>query len=336
MEFSTKQFGEKGKWVTGERKERKCVVLFYWFGRLKLMTPPLDIYIYIYIFYQQIKLFYDYYYYYLLIKPHSFQISTWLTQQDCCAWEGVHCDNITGRVTKLDLKPNYVDGQLNVLEGEMNLCILELEFLSYLDLSFNKFDAIRIPSIQHNIARSSNLLHLDLSLNLGLTLHMDSLDWLSPLSSLKYLNLSGIDLHKETNWLQIVNTLPSLLELHLSGCNLNNFNPSIEYLNLSSLVTIYLSNNDFTSHLPDGFFNLTKDLTYVDLHESNIYGEIPSSLLNLQNLIHLDLKNNKLQGPVPYGIGKLAHVQHLDLSENQLRTRINSRWNMQTIKYSNP
>jgi len=322
MEFSTKQFGEKGKWVTGERKERKCVVLFYWFGRLKLMTPPLDIYIYIYIFYQQIKLFYDYYYYYLLIKPHSFQISTWLTQQDCCAWEGVHCDNITGRVTKLDLKPNYVDGQLNVLEGEMNLCILELEFLSYLDLSFNKFDAMRIPSIQHNIARSSNLLHLDLSLNLGLTLHMDSLDWLSPLSSLKYLNLSGIDLHKETNWLQIVNTLPSLLELHLSGCNLNNFNPSIEYLNLSSLVTIYLSNNDFTSHLPDGFFNLTKDLTYVDLHESNIYGEIPSSLLNLQNLIHLDLKNNKLQGPVPYGIGKLAHVQHLDLSENQLQGSI--------------
>jgi len=27
VEFSTKQFGEKGEWVTGERKERKCVVL---------------------------------------------------------------------------------------------------------------------------------------------------------------------------------------------------------------------------------------------------------------------------------------------------------------------
>jgi len=29
MEFSTKQFGEKGEWVTGERKERKCVVLCF-------------------------------------------------------------------------------------------------------------------------------------------------------------------------------------------------------------------------------------------------------------------------------------------------------------------
>jgi len=29
MEYSTKQFGEKGEWVTGERKERKmCCVVF--------------------------------------------------------------------------------------------------------------------------------------------------------------------------------------------------------------------------------------------------------------------------------------------------------------------
>ncbi|PNX58673.1 putative LRR receptor-like protein kinase, partial [Trifolium pratense] len=44
---------------------------------------------------------------------------------------------------------------------------------------------------------------------------MDNLDWLYPLSSLKYLNLTGIDLHRETNWLQAVATLPSLLALQL-------------------------------------------------------------------------------------------------------------------------
>ncbi|AES74608.2 hypothetical protein MTR_6g008940 [Medicago truncatula] len=62
------------------------------------------------------------------------------------------------------------------------------------------------------------------------------LHWLSPLSSLKYLNLgfSTIDLHKKTNWVQVVSTLPSLLELRLNDYNLNNF-PSIEYLNLSSI-----------------------------------------------------------------------------------------------------
>jgi len=219
------------------------------------------------------------------------RISTWSTENDCCAWEGVHCDNITGRVTELDLN--------NYLEGEMNLCILELEFLSYLDLSGNDFDLIRIPSIQHNITHSSNLVYLDLSFN---SATVNNLHWLSPFSSLKYLDLSGIDLHKETNWLQAVNILPSLLELQLSDCNLKNI-PSVEYLNLSSLVTLDFSLNNFTSHLPDGFFNLTKDITYLNLHDRNMYGEIPSSLQNLQNLKHLDLYNNKLQGPIPDEIG---------------------------------
>ena len=188
-----------------------------------------------------------------------------------------------GRVTKIDLKGQpFEDESVKVLKGEMNLCILQLEFLSYLDLSENDFDVIRIPSIQHNIRHSS----------------------------LKYLNLSWIDLHKETNWFLI-------LELQLSQCNLNNF-PYVEYLNLSSLVTLDLSGNNFKSHLPDGFFNLTKDLTYLDLSGNNIYGEIPSSLLNLQNMRHLDLSGNKLQGPIPDEIGQRINIKYLDLSGNML------------------
>ncbi|XP_045824845.1 receptor-like protein EIX2 [Trifolium pratense] len=208
------------------------------------------------------------------------------------------------------------------------MCILELEFLSYLDLSFNDFDVISFTTIQHNITHASNLLYLDLSNLIYLdlsnneysTLQMDNLDWLSPHSSLKYLNLSGIDLHKVTNWLQAVNTLPSLLELQLSDCKLNNFiiNPSIEYLNLSSLLTLDLSLNNITSQLPNWFFNLTKDLAYLDLYHNNIHGEIPSSLLNLQNLRYLDLSFNKLQGSISDGISQLPNIQHLDLYRNML------------------
>ena len=240
------------------------------------------------------------------------RISMW-SEKKCCAWEGVHCDNTTERVTKLDL-------HLKDLKGEMSLCILELEFLSYLDLSKNHFDVISIPLTQHNITHSSNLLYLDLSFNKGPNLHMNNLDWLYPHSSLKYLILGGIDLHKEFNWLQVVSTLPSLLELQLSDCKLNNFmiNSSFEYLNLSSIVTLDLSLNNFTSHLPNGFFNLTKDLTYLYLQESNILGEIPSSLLNLQNLRQLDLSENQLQGSFPDRIGQLPNIQHLDLSMNML------------------
>ncbi|GAU42687.1 hypothetical protein TSUD_131150 [Trifolium subterraneum] len=238
------------------------------------------------------------------------KISTWLTEKDCCAWEGVHCDKITGRVTELHLSDQN-------LEGEINFSILQLEFLGYLDLSYNDFDVINISATQHNITHTSNLFYLDLSFG---TLHMDNLDWLSPFSSFKYLNLSGIDLHKETNWLKAVNTLPPLLELQLGKCNLSNFiiNPSIEYSNLSSLVILDLSYNNFTYKLPNWFFNLTKELIYLDISWTSISGEIPSSLLNLKKLRMLDLPGNHLQGSVLDEIGQLANIQYLDLFDNLL------------------
>ncbi|KAK2406995.1 receptor protein EIX2 [Trifolium repens] len=256
------------------------------------------------------------------------QLSTWSIKKDCCAWEGVHCDNITGRVTKLDLS-------YQALKGEINFSILQLEFLSYLDLSENYFDVIDFPATQHNITHKSNLVYLDLTY-FGVGLHMDNLHWLSPLSSLKYLNLSGIDLHKETNWFQAMNTLPSLLELQLSFCNLNNFfiNPSIEFLNFSSIVTLDLSVNNFTSQLPNQFINLTKDLTYLNLYKSNIHGEIPSSLLNLQNLRYLDLSYNQLQGSIPDGTGQLPNIQHFDVSGNMLSGSVLSIvGNLSSLRY---
>ncbi|MCI22139.1 receptor-like protein kinase [Trifolium medium] len=73
------------------------------------------------------------------------KISTRLTEKDCCAWEGVHCDNITGRVTELHLREH--------------------------DLKVTQ---------QNNITHASNLFYLDLSFNFG-DLHMDNFDWLSPL-----------------------------------------------------------------------------------------------------------------------------------------------------------
>ncbi|XP_058788210.1 LOW QUALITY PROTEIN: receptor-like protein EIX1 [Vicia villosa] len=246
------------------------------------------------------------------------RISTWTTEKDCCAWEGIHCDNITRRVTRVELPFIFKDGHTKYLKGEMNLCILKLEFLSHLDLSDNAFNMVTIPSNHHNITHVSKLLYLDLSMNGNIV--MDNLEWLSPFSSLKYLNLRKIDLHRESNWLHAVAMFPSLSELQLGGCKLNTFilNPSIEYMNLSSLITLDLSFNNFTSHFPGKFFNLTKHITYLDLRGSNIQGEILSNILNLRNLRHLYLSYNQLRGSIPHEIGQLSHIQTLDLYKNML------------------
>ncbi|KAF7815743.1 receptor-like protein EIX2 [Senna tora] len=256
------------------------------------------------------------------------RLSSWSNEEDdCCAWIGVHCDNLTGRVTMLDLHndpQDYLEHTKLLVGGEISLSnLLQLEFLNYLDLSSNNFRAISIIPPSKSPPNISKLEHLDLSYN---SFGMDNLhNWLSPLSSLKYLNLRRIDLSNETNWLHSMAMLPSLSELYLTLCGLSNINPSLNYVNLSSsLVTLDLSYNNFKSELPNWLFNLTSPISYLDLSGNSFYGQIPISLLRLQNLQSLNLGFNKLNGSIPYWLGQHEHLQHLDLSYNLLSGSIPS------------
>ncbi|KAF1891031.1 hypothetical protein Lal_00001167 [Lupinus albus] len=248
-----------------------------------------------------------------IIDPFN-KLSTWSSEHDCCAWEGIYCHNTTGRVTSLDLYSLGTESKY--LEGEINLSALfQLEFLNYIDLSYNFFTNLSIPFIHYNF--TTRLQYLDLSGNDGL--HIDNLNWLSQISSLKYLNLSNIDIHKQTKWLHIMALLPSLSELRLSRCKLTNIYPSLKYVNFTSLVTLDLSQNNFSSKLPHWLVNITSDISEISLGGSNLHGEIPLSLLNLQALELLDLSDNSLSGSIPSSIGKLSSLNYFDISSNFLR-----------------
>ena len=80
-------------------------------------------------------------------------LSSWSDQEDCCRWEGVLCDNKTGRVRELHVGDLY-------LQGEISHFLLELEYLHYLDLSFINFNCTRIPSFLGSMA---SLKHLAIS-----------------------------------------------------------------------------------------------------------------------------------------------------------------------------
>ncbi|CAL5370258.1 unnamed protein product [Camellia sinensis] len=273
----------------------------------------------------------------------SGRLSSWVGG-NCCTWQGVSCNNRTGNVIKLKLRNPFPDsfdinGTVNNLGGEINPSLLNLKYLSYLDLSMNNFGGIQIPNflgsltnlrylnlsgayfgktIPPNLGNLSSLLYLDLSSYFDDS-NVNDLKWISSLSSLKYLNLGGVDLSKAaSSWLQILNMLPSLLELHLPQCVLLNLPPSLPSVNFTSLSVLDLSNNGFNSTIPQWLFNLSS-LTQLDLNSNNLQGEVSDAFTKLTSLQNLDLSQNSfLQGQLSRNLGKFCNLQMLELSFNNI------------------
>ncbi|KAM4102243.1 hypothetical protein ACB094_05G209200 [Castanea mollissima] len=145
---------------------------------------------------------------------------------------------------------------------------------------------------------------------------ISSLDWLSGLSSLKYLDMGGVDLSGVgAYWLHAVNRLPSLVELHLDHCKLQSLPTSLLLVNLTSLSVLDLSYNHFNSSIPQWLVNLTS-LTKLDLRFNYFQDTIPFDFVNLRNLRDLYLSGNRyITGQLPSFAGNLCKLRTLDLSQ---------------------
>ncbi|MBA0619311.1 hypothetical protein Godav_028504, partial [Gossypium davidsonii] len=143
-----------------------------------------------------------------------------------------------------------------------------------------------------------------------------SLQWVSGLSSLQYLDLSGADLSKATDWLQVTFKHPSLLELHLSNCGLEDDPSPININSTKSLVILDLSLNRFSS-VPKSIFSL-HGLMSIDLSKNSLEGPIPDYFGNISFLKVLDLRSNSLNSSIPNSLYSLYHLQFLSLGDNQI------------------
>ncbi|CAL9750750.1 unnamed protein product, partial [Musa acuminata subsp. burmannicoides] len=302
------------------------------------------------------------------------RFSSW-TGKDCCGWRGVACDNTTGHVTKLDLHyPDTYDVRdiSDIMEtmggSKVNPSLQELKHLTYLDLSMNNFSHAPVPtmiaSLVHleylNLSNAmfdgpippqfenlSNLHHLDLH-GWYDDLHVDDLDWLSRIPSLKYLDMSYVDLSKATNWFYVINSIPTLEVLRLSYADLPYVPSPLPTFNLTAIATLDLSGNFIiTSAMLSWLSNATSlenlflsgcwsltieslqvalgalsNLKGLDLSDNSLEGEIREILNNVSSrgLKHLDLRSNlrwnQLSGDIPPG--SLRDLEYLDLSGNSI------------------
>ncbi|KAK8706397.1 hypothetical protein V6N13_049964 [Hibiscus sabdariffa] len=83
------------------------------------------------------------------------KIISWKEGTDCCFWDGVSCDIVTGNVIGLDLQDCQLYGTLN---SDSSLFLLS--HLRWLNLAGNAFCMSEIPS---TVSQLASLTHLNLS-----------------------------------------------------------------------------------------------------------------------------------------------------------------------------
>nr|GMC84003.1 receptor-like protein 12 [Ipomoea batatas] len=272
-------------------------------------------------------------------------VSSWGSDDECCNWWGVHCNNNTGHITVLDLHPTRLNDygypiHQQLRSPKVSPSLLELRHLSYLDLSYIDFQGSRIPefigsfdtlqvlklmyanfsgTIPPHFGNLTNLQILNITAS---DLIIKNLGWLSHLSSLRSIYLDDIEIDLTDQSPETSVTLPPLLEvLQMPRCQLIGTLPFT--LNSSSLLLSVLdfSENTLTSSSSSVFHflsNASKQLTSIDLSRNNFTGPIPDSFGDMKFLESLNLRLNSFMDGIPKSFENLTHLQTLDLTKNKL------------------
>ncbi|XP_012568634.1 receptor-like protein 6 [Cicer arietinum] len=269
----------------------------------------------------------------------SSKTESWTNNTDCCEWDGVMCNPVSGHVISLDLSCNNLKGVLHP-----NSTIFQLNNLQQLNLAFNDFS----DSLMHaEIGNLVSLTHLNLS-NTGISGNIPhTISYLSKLVSLDLSNNEYMSLKLNPfTWKKLIHNATNLRELHLEDVNMSSIRESSLLLlkNLSSsLVSLNLAFTELQGNLSSDLFSLpnlklldlsssydnklggqlpksnwTSPLRYLDLSNIIFSGQIPNVFENLNKLEYLSLSGNNFSGQVPSSLFNLIQLSTLDLSNNNL------------------
>ncbi|KAL4272146.1 hypothetical protein GQ457_13G028960 [Hibiscus cannabinus] len=272
----------------------------------------------------------------LQLKPffnHYNDLYSWdeMKGSDCCEWVRIECNTTTRRLIGLSLNYTTYSDKGWYLNASLFLPFVELKSLY---LSGNAIaGCIENEGFEKLSSILSNLEILDLSDNY---LNDSIMLSLSELSSLRYLNLAYNQLEGSShrNGFQWLSRLSNLETLDLSGNSLKN-NIMFHMNGLSSLKTLSLGGNLLKGNLLhiQGLENLT-NLKELDLSWNGIESlESYKGCCDLKKLEVLDLSWNAFEGMLPNYLGNLNSLLELDVSNNQFSGTLTPLSNLTSLRF---
>ncbi|XP_031278900.1 receptor-like protein 9DC3 [Pistacia vera] len=257
--------------------------------------------------------------------PSYPKMISWKEDYDCCSWDGVTCDLVTGHVIGLDLSCSWLSGNI-----PSNISLFLLPQLKRLNLAFKDFN---LSPISSNFGRLTSLRHLNLSTsNFGgqipskvshlsklVSLDLSVVGYVTGNTRHTLMSENGLIIERDVFdrlvqnltvltdlALAMLTCLPFPLEfLDVSDMSFSDQSPN-SISNLFFLRGLNLRNCTLVGSIPASLGYLTQ-LGYLLLSYNNLIGEIPDIFVNL-----------RLNGSIPSSIFEIVNLSILDLSSNNL------------------